>query len=68
MRYNIFKLTILIFLTFNKINAQEPIGCIESAFMFQNEDTDVYILNLANGNMIQIKDNVAPYNINSNRF
>ncbi len=68
MRYNIFKLTILIFLTFNKINAQEPIGCIESAFMFQNEDTDVYILNLADGNMIQIKDNVAPYNINSIGF
>jgi len=35
---------------------------------FKMKIPDVYILNLADGNMIQIKDNVAPYNINFNRF
>ncbi len=60
MRFSIFKLVILIFLAFTQANALKPIGCIESAFMFQNETTDVYALNLADGNMTLVQENVTP--------
>jgi len=42
-----------------------PIGCLLSAFMFQNEPTDVNILNLANGEMVELKNDVASTNVNA---
>jgi len=49
-------------------DTQSEIGCIESAFMFQNIPTDISILNLIDGNMTQIKDNVSSDNINALGF
>ena len=46
----------------------EPIGCIESAFMFQNRPTDINILNLTDGVMNQLKNNISADNINALGF
>jgi len=45
-----------------------PTGCIKSAFMFQNQPTDINILNLVNGEMVEIKADVAGDNINALGF
>ncbi len=46
----------------------EPIGCIQSAFMFQNKPTDINVLNLVNGEMHPIKLNASNDNINAVGF
>ncbi|CAA6818517.1 MAG: Unknown protein [uncultured Sulfurovum sp.] len=45
-----------------------PIGCLQTAFMFQNKPTDINALNLANGEMTSIKNNVSDDNINALGF
>jgi len=45
-----------------------PIGCIESAFMFQNRPTDINILNLTDGVMNLLKSGVSVDNINALGF
>ncbi len=45
-----------------------PVGCIMSAFMFQNKPTDINVLNLANGEMNLVKNNISDDNINALGF
>ncbi len=45
-----------------------PVGCIMSAFMFQNKPTDINILNLTNGEMTSLKENISNDNINAIGF
>ena len=46
----------------------KPIGCLQTAWMFQNRPTDINALNLANGQMTSIKNNVSTDNINALGF
>ena len=43
----------------------KPIGCIESAWMFQNRPTDINALNLVNGVMGTVKADISLDNINA---
>ncbi len=45
-----------------------PVGCIMSAFMFQNRPTDINVLNLANGKMTSVKEDISNDNINALGF
>jgi len=43
----------------------QPIGCLQTAWMFQNKPTDINALNLTNGEMVPVKVDVSNDNINS---
>jgi len=45
-----------------------PVGCMMSAFLFQNEPTEVNILNLAKGERIQLQSSISLHNINAVGF
>ncbi|NOZ89674.1 MAG: LamG domain-containing protein [Epsilonproteobacteria bacterium] len=45
-----------------------PLGCIMSAFMFQNRPTDINTLNLVNGEMVLAKEDISSDNINAVGF
>jgi len=49
-------------------DTQSSIGCIESAFMFQNRPTDINILNLVDGNLTLLRDDISTDNINALGF
>ncbi|NEW60098.1 hypothetical protein GSY74_02275 [Sulfurovum sp. bin170] len=43
----------------------EPIGCLQTAWMFQNKPTDINALNLTNGEMVPVKADISLDNINA---
>ncbi len=45
-----------------------PIGCLQTAWMFQNKPTDINALNLVNGQMSSVKNNISDDNINAVGF
>lgn len=45
-----------------------PLGCIMSAFMFQNQPTDISTLNLTNGEMVTAIEDISMDNINAVGF
>ena len=49
-------------------DGSKPVGCLQTAWMFQNKPTDISALNLANGQMSLVKNNITNDNINSLGF
>jgi len=49
-------------------DTNNPIGCLMSAFMFQNKPTDINALNLANGEMVSVQADISLDNINAVGF
>jgi len=52
----------------SECSGASPLGCIMSAFMFQNKPTDINTLNLVNGEMTTAVEDISQDNINAVGF